>query len=741
MKFAEVAVDAAGGHRHAFTYSIPVSLRILKGQGVMVPFGARVVRGIVVNLSASSPVQDTRDVIELISPQVMVTPERMDLALWIAAYYLSPLFDAIALMLPPGFGNKKPLKAKYVKYLALNSGASQAGGRGKAGTGRGVKQMEVLRFLEDTGGRLPLSQVLSRVNCGSSVIRALLLKKLVVLEDEEVFRDPLARQDFALEFPLQFTAEQQQAWQPVEEAIREVPDKRKHASFLLHGVTGSGKTEIYLAALAETIKQGKRGICLVPEIALTQQITERFFARFPGRVAVIHSRLSAGEQYDGWRRISRGEFDVVVGPRSAIFAPQPDLGLIIVDEEHEWAYKQSDKMPRYHARDVAIRLAELSGAVLLLGTATPDVGTYYGAVSNRLQLIELNERVSARGNLPLPEVTLVNMSDELKAGNRSIFSRLLREQVRLSLEREEQVMLYINRRGLATFIECGNCGYVFSCRRCSGTLTYHAAVKRMVCHHCRRTQAAALKCPDCASLDIKYLGIGTETVEAECRRLFKSARIMRFDSDAVSTAKRYVKQIGMFRKREVDIMIGTQLIAKGLDFPGVSLVGVINADTGLNLPDFRSAERTFQLLCQVAGRAGRAYVPGQALIQSFNPGYYAIKYAARHDYPGFYKQEIKYRAAFGYPPYNSIIRLIVSNLSEEKCSRQARLMANVLKQQIAVQGLAGLRLIGPAPAYLSRLRGRYQMQIIILGQQLQGLLKDIHFPAGWIVDVDPVGML
>jgi len=708
---------------------------------VLAPFGARTVRGIVVNLSDSSPVQDTRDLIGLISPPVMVAPERIGLALWIADYYLSPLFDAIALMLPPGFGNKNPPKAKYLKYLTLNTATGRADCPGKAGAAKGIKQKEVLLLLEDSGGRLPLSRVLSRVKCGSSVIKTLLLKKLVGLEDEEVFRDPLARQDFALEFPLQFTQEQQQAWQPIETAIREVPANRRHGAFLLHGVTGSGKTEIYLAALAETIRQGKRGICLVPEIALTQQITERFFARFPGRVAVIHSRLSAGEQYDGWRRISRGEFDVVVGPRSAIFAPQPGLGLIIVDEEHEWAYKQADKMPRYHARDVAIHLAQLTGAVLLLGTATPDIGTYHGAMDNRLQLIELKERVSARGNSPLPEVTLVNMSEELKAGNRSIFSRLLHQQVTLSLEREEQVMLFINRRGLATFIECGNCGLVFSCRRCSGTLTYHAAVNRMVCHHCRRTYAAALKCPVCAGVDIKYLGIGTETVEAECRRLFKTARVLRFDSDAVAGAKAYVKQLGMFRKREVDIMIGTQLIAKGLDFPGVSLVGVISADTGLNLPDFRSAERTFQLLCQVAGRAGRACVPGRAVIQSFKPGYYAIKYAAKHDYPGFYKQEIKYRAAFGYPPFSSIIRLVVSNLSEEKCSRQASLMANVLKQQIAVQGLAGVRLIGPAPAHLARLRGRYQMQIIILGQHLQGLLKDINFPAGWIVDVDPVGML
>ncbi len=708
---------------------------------MLAPFGARAVRGIVVGLSDSSPLQDTRDIIELISPEVMLSPGRIDLALWIADYYLSPLFDAIALMLPPGFGNKKPFKAKFVKYLALNTSAGPIGCTGTAGTVTGVKQRQVIGLLEDTGGRLPLNQVISRVKCSRGTIESLLLKKLITLEDEEVFRDPLARSDFALEFPLQFTAEQQQAWQPLETAIREAPVNRRQSCFLLQGVTGSGKTEIYLAALAETIRQGKKGICLVPEIALTQQITDRFFARFPGRVAVMHSKLSAGEQYDEWRRISRGEFDVVVGPRSAIFAPQPDLGLIIVDEEHEWAYKQSDKLPRYHAREVAIQLAQSSGAVLLLGTATPDIGTYFQAVNDVLQLIELKERVSTRGTSPLPEVSLVNMSDELKAGNRSIFSHLLQQQVGHSLQRDEQVMLYINRRGLSTFIQCGACGLVFKCKRCSGALTYHAAVKRMVCHHCRRTYAAAAKCPVCAGVDIKYMGIGTETVEAECRRLFKTARILRFDSDAVSTAKTYIKQIGTFRKREADIMIGTQLIAKGLDFPGVSLVGVINADTGLNLPDFRSAERTFQLLCQVVGRAGRAHVPGRAVIQTFAPEYYAIKYAAKHDYKGFYKQEIKYRAAFGYPPYNSIIRLIVSHPSEDKCSRQASSMAAVLKQQIAVQGLAGLRLIGPAPAHLARLRGRYQMQIIILGQQLQQLVKSINFPAGWIVDVDPVGML
>jgi primosomal protein N' (replication factor Y) len=480
----------------------------------------------------------------------------------------------------------------------------------------------------------------------------------------------------------------------------------------------------------------------VPEISLTPQIIDRFFARFPGRVAVLHSKLSLGEQYDEWQRISRGEFDIVIGPRSAIFAPQPDLGLIIVDEEHEWAYKQSDKMPRYHAREVAIQLAKLSGAVLIMGSATPDVETYYFAQRAKFQLVELQERVTPLGqSSPLPEVDIVNMPEEFKAGNRGVFSRLLKSRVATALEQREQVILFINRRGQATFVECRDCGYILNCRKCSGALTYHAATRRMICHHCRRSYAVVSKCPACSGKEIKYLGIGTETVEAECRKLFPAAKVIRFDSDAVSNAKSYAKIVESFRRREADILVGTQILAKGLNFPAVSVVGVISADTSLNLPDFRSGERTFQLLCQVAGRAGRGITTGCAVIQTFYPGYYAIKFAAVHDYKGFYESEIKYRRDFGYPPFNSMARLVYTNAKQDRCHHEVERIASVVRQQIAARGLVGLKLIGPAPAYITRLRGKFQVQLIILGQELQNLLRTVDFPAGWVLDVDPVGMI
>ena len=512
--------------------------------------------------------------------------------------------------------------------------------------------------------------------------------------------------------------------------------------FLLHGVTGSGKTEIYLHALAETVKRGRKGICLVPEISLTPQVIDRFFARFPGRVAVLHSGLSAGELHDEWQRIARGDFDIVIGPRSAVFAPQPDLGLIIVDEEHEWAYKQSEKSPRYHAREVAIKLARLTNSVLIMGSATPDVETYYRASTSEFQLVELFERVTPLGRSPLPEVDVVDMRQELKSGNRGIFSRLLRSSMAESLDRHEQVILFINRRGHATFIECRDCGYVLSCRRCSGALTYHAVEKRLVCHHCRRSYPVPRKCPQCSGSEIKYFGIGTESVEAECKKLFPSAGLIRFDSDAVTGARAFERALDSFRRRRADILVGTQMLAKGLDFPGVSLVGIVSADTSLNLPDFRSGERNFQLLCQVEGRAGRGIYTGRAGAGlTYNPAYYAIKFAAQHDYSGFYASEIRYRREFGYPPFNRMVRLVFSHSSESKCLEEADRRAGVIRQEIVAKGLSGIKIIGPAPAYISKLRGRFQVQIILLGSELHNLLQGINLPAGWVLDVDPVGML
>lgn len=742
MKYAEVAVSAPGGHRHTFTYSIPDSLDVEVGSGVWVPFGARVLQGVVTSLTDSSSISEIRMISDILGTSPLVSPERIQLALWIADYYLAPVFSAVALMLPPGFERTQEIKTKHLAFLRLNpekESISQVILELKRA--RALKQAEVLEYLDQSAGPLLTSQIQEHLKCNRSPIKALLAKGLIVEENVDVDRNPLAGREFPLEFPFTFTSDQQSAWQRIKGSITGQGRNGKPGIFLLHGVTGSGKTEVYLQALAETISLGKKGICMVPEIALTPQVIDRFMGRFPGRVALLHSKLSLGQQYDVWQGICRGDLDIVIGPRSAIFAPQPDLGLIIVDEEHEWAYKQSDKMPRYHARDVAVQLAGLTGATLILGSATPSIETYYRAQRSEYQLVELPERITPLGQSPLPEVSIVNMRDEFKSGNRSIFSRLLKSRITYALEQHEQIVLFINRRGLATFIECMDCGFIPSCSRCSVALTYHAASNRLICHHCRRLYTVLKKCPNCSSTDIKYFGVGTETVETECRKQFPGSKIIRFDSDTVSSNREYETTVNSFRKHEADILVGTQIVAKGLNFPHVSLVGAVNADIGLNLPDFRSGERTFQLLCQVAGRAGRGTFAGKAVIQTFNPDYYAIKFAARHDYAGFYNSEIKYRRSYGYPPFSDMIRLVYSHINEEKCKAEADRMHTLIKTEIDSKGLPGFKLIGPVSTYIARLRGKYQIQIILLGKDLQDILSAMYFPKGWILDVDPLGMI
>ena len=742
MKYAEVAVNMPGGHRHAFTYSIPASLQVMVGQGVWVTFGATKTTGIVVGLTDYSPVDFTRDIISIISDIPFMSTERVRLACWISAHYIAPLFASVALMLPPGFERNIEIKPKIIKYLALNKDSDEVAQYiADLKKCRSPKQARILEILLSTGGRLSTRDVMKKAGSGRTAIKSLIDRGIVIERGETVKRDPLNRRELSLELPFKFTDGQMTAWQPIKAAINTTVQNGKAKVFLLHGVTGSGKTEIYMQALAETIRLGKKGICLVPEIVLTSQIVDRFFSRFPGRVAILHSKLSEGEQYDEWQRIRDGEFDIVIGPRSAIFAPQPELGLIIVDEEHEWSYKQTDKLPRYHARDVAIELARLTGSILILGSATPDVVSYHHAEKKQYQLIELKDRATPLGAPSLPEISVVSMSQEYKNGNHSMFSQLLRSEIIAKLEKHEQVILFVNRRGMATFVQCGDCGYVPTCRFCTGTLTYHASNRRLVCHHCRRTYSDISTCPVCQGKDIRHFGIGTESVEAECHRLFPSAAVIRLDSDAITHAHDYDRAINAFRTRKADIMIGTQIVAKGLDFPGVSLVGVINADTILNLPDFRSGERTFQLLCQVAGRAGRGIVAGRAIVQTFNPEYYAIKCAARYDYGGFYNIEMKHRKQFGYPPFNDMVRLVYSNLSSEKCNLESSRMQKLLEANVTSMGIGNIKVIGPSATFISRLRGKYQMQIVLLGHELQTLLDRIDFPRGWIVDVDPAGVL
>jgi len=811
MRYAEVSVNSPVAQRRTFSYAIPPGLSIDVGQAVWVPFGDKILQGIVLELSPYPAVEETKEIIDVIESHPLLSPANILLAHWISEHYLSPLFDAVALMLPPGFerkaltfvsttpnpdardvsslspesrqvfesvrnqggiglkelqkrlGKKKaqtivsqlvgrgllvrsyelePVKIspKRVPYLRLNVIPSQAR---EIATGlrekRAIKQATILDFLAQQSEPVAWSEARQKLGFDKAVVDALSRKGLATFQQIEVKREPISYRDITPTSPLKPAAAQELALKSIRESLTR-KTKEHPCVFLLHGVTGSGKTEVYLQALAETVKLGKRGIVLVPEIALTPQTIERFASRFPRKVAVLHSKLSPGEQFDEWHRIRSGEFDVVIGPRSALFAPQPELGLIVIDEEHEWTYKQ-DTLPRYHARDVAIKLAELTGAVVILGSATPDVETFYHAQGEDYHLLQLPERIVPVENSPLPQVEVVDLRDELKAGYRSIFSRSLSQAVTKAVSGGEQVILFLNRRGGATFIQCRRCGFVLRCKRCEVTLTHHFAEDILVCHQCNYKTPVPQSCPRCLSRQMKFLGIGTQKLEQESTYTFPQARLLRWDSDITRGKNSHGEILGKFRARKADILIGTQMVAKGLDLPTVTLVGVVSADTSLNLPDFRAGERTFQLLSQVAGRAGRGTLGGQVIIQTFSPEHYAIQTAAKHDYTSFYEKEIAYRRQLHNPPFSRLALLVYSHANDARCQREAERMRNQLIAERDAKGIDNLGIIGPAPAFIHRLRGRFRWQLILRGVELPAFLSPIPFPQGWTIDIDPVSLL
>jgi len=810
MNYAEVAVNSPGT-RSTFSYAIPPGLSLDVGQAVWVPFGARVVQGIVVQLSEQPAVAEVKDIAGVISDFRPLSPVQIQLARWVSERYFCSLFDALGLMLPPGFerravtyfqlkdsqvdtslltpeqrevlrmigGRKriglpelektvgqrkarritnqllarqlitktmeweKPkLKPKTVPFVRLTANREEIEvAKADLTKRRAHKQLQILEFLAEQAQPVPVTEVKKRLNCQSATMKGLESRHLVSVERIRIRRDPLARLSVTTFTPPVLTSSQQAAWQLIQDVIaRKSEQPGKPPVFLLFGVTGSGKTEIYLRALKEVVGAGKTGICLIPEIALTQQIVERFASRFPGRVAVLHSGLSPGEQFDEWRWIMEGKCDVVVGPRSALFAPLPNVGIIIIDEEHEWTYKQEDKSPRYHARDVAVKLAEFTDAIVILGSATPDVCSFYKAQQGEYHLIELRERITPRGYSPLPEVTVVDLREELRAGNTGLFSRTLLAAMKETLRQGEQVILFLNRRGAATFIRCRNCGFVFRCPRCSIALTYHSVEKRLICHRCHYSVLVSPTCPQCSRRHLRFLGIGTQRVEEEVRHFFPEARLLRWDRDVITRKYSHEEILKDFREHKADVLIGTQMIAKGLDLPQVTLAGIINADTGLNFPDFRSSERTFQLLCQVAGRAGRGVKAGKVIIQTYSPDNYVIQAAAKHDYLGFYHREIDYRRQYDYPPFSQLVRLLYSHTNEAICRREAERMRRLVLEQAAKEDITDFGIIGPVPAFAFRARGKYRWQIFLRGPELPRLLSRLSLAHGWIVDVDPVGI-
>jgi primosomal protein N' (replication factor Y) len=776
-----------------------------------VPFGSRVIQGIVIRLSDKPAVAETKEIAGIVADFPLVSPIKIKLAQWISEHYFSPLFDALALMMPPGFERRaitcfqltdsqidlpltpeqrqalhimrrkkktslsevekaigkrkarqiidqllahqlitktlelekakiKPKTLPYIKLVADREEIEAA--KARLDKSRAYKQAELLEFLTGQAQPILISELKKRLHCSLATIKALESRHLVSVERLRVRRDPLAHLSFTPSPPPVLTPSQQAAWELIQDVIvKEARQPGRPPVFLLFGVTGSGKTEIYLRALAQVIAAGKRGICLIPEIALTQQTVERFANRFPGRVAVLHSGLSPGEQFDEWQWIMEGNCDVVIGPRSALFAPLPNLGLIIIDEEHEWTYKQEDKSPRYHARDVAIKLAQLSDAVVILGSATPDIGSFHKAQQGEYHLVELKERITPRGYSPLPEVSIVDLREELKAGNTSLFSRSLLAVMKEALAQGEQIILFLNRRGTATFVRCRNCGFVFRCPRCSIALTYHSVEKRLICHRCRYSTPVSQSCPRCFRRYLRFLGIGTQRVEEEIRHFFPEARLLRWDRDVITRRYAHEELLKNFRDHKADVLIGTQMIAKGLDLPQVTLAGVINADTGLNFPDFRSSERTFQLLCQVAGRAGRGVKAGKVIIQTYSPDNYTIEAAAKHDYLGFYYKEIDYRRRYNYPPFSQLIRLVYSHTNEELCHREVERVHRLILDEGAKGDMIDFNIIGPVPTFAFRARGRYRWQLFLRGPDSTRMLSQLTLPRGWTIDIDPVGIV
>jgi primosomal protein N' (replication factor Y) len=619
------------------------------------------------------------------------------------------------------------------------------------------RRSAALRYLMRELDEVNVSWVYAESGCNLADLQILEERGLIVFRENEIWRDPLEKVEKRIQssgIP-RLTPEQEQAWEKIHDDF----SGSTHQPFLLHGVTGSGKTELYIRAAEETVRRGGQAIILVPEIALTPQTVRRFLARFPGQVGLIHSKLSEGERYDTWRRARAGLLKVIIGPRSALFAPLSDIGLIAMDECHDGSYYQSEP-PFYHAVDAARSYARLCGAVFMMGSATPSIVQRWDADAGKSTLLELPKRIASaqetepHQHLDLPPVSVIDMRDELKAGNRGIFSRDLLGALGDTLERGEQAILFLNRRGTATYVFCRDCGYTLKCPQCDNPLTYHVIPldrspitpstgtreNALTCHHCGYTRQKPKKCPECGSTKIREYGLGSERVEAEVGRLFPGARVLRWDWETTRQKDAHEIILSHFANHRADVLVGTQMLAKGLDLPMVTLVGIVLADVGLSLPDPFAAERVFQVLTQVAGRAGRSVRGGQVIMQTFQPEHPVIQAAAGHDYAAFYRGELEARRGLGYPPFGRLVRLEYRHRENDRALAEALKTADSLKSRIDAEGRHQTILIGPVPCFFSKLRGEYRWQIILRGPAPADLLQGQRSDA-WRVEVSPTSLL
>ena len=624
-----------------------------------------------------------------------------------------------------------------------------------------AKHAAILQRLLDEGVPLATAELTKYVNTSISLLRTLERRGFIQIKRAQIARNPLNAEPIAATQPMQLNPAQSKVFTEIRESLASEFDTNGACppTFLLHGVTGSGKTEVYMQAMAEILAAGKSVIVLVPEISLTPQTASRFVGRFGEQVAVLHSRLSAGERYDQWHRIQKGDASIVIGPRSAVFAPVKNLGLLIIDEEHSDSYK-SDTAPRYHAREVAQKRSELANCPVLLGSATPSLESYHLAKNGHYRLLSLPTRVLDR---KMPDVHIVDMRSELKKGNRTIFSDLLRSSIEERLVRREQIILFLNRRGHSTYVFCRNCGYVEQCDNCSISLTFHFETKQLVCHHCGDKRPTHPSCPQCGSPAIRYFGLGTEAVEQEVRKAFPKANVKRFDADSTARKNAHQQILDAFAGQKIDILIGTQMVSKGLDFPNVTLVGVIAADTALNLPDFRAGEQTFSLLTQVAGRSGRAELEGKVVIQTYMPEHYCIAAAQKHDYIGFYIQELEARNAFRYPPFSHVATLLLRGKNEKEVIDTAHAVGDHLEiwqtdqentaPSASNTEAAKVEILGPAPAPLSKIEGKFRWHFLLRSnsvEKMSQLLKSLTHESPstiksnaveLVIDVDPTNTL
>ncbi len=736
-EFAEIAMPVP--IPRTFTYRVPEPLQpaLQLGMRVLAPFGPRSVVGYCVGFPTESPVAQLKNVQKVIDAEPMVDRTMLDLTRWIADYYLCAWGEALNAVLPPAVRRNRSLRQILMAALAVP--AADALAESARLMAKHQRRARALEYLAEATDPVTAREAVSRVGGTLSSLKTLEKAGLVRLYLEKVEGDPYMDLPVEKDTPRDPTPDQAKALEVIHAAV----EARTFQPILVHGVTGSGKTEIYLQAIDRVISRGDQAIVLVPEIALTPQMVSRFRARFES-VAVLHSHLTEGQRGVMWHRIRTGESKVVVGARSAVFAPARRLGLIVVDEEHEPSFKQ-DKVPRYHARDVAVMRGKLQNAVVLLGSATPCLESYRNAQTGKYARVVLPVRVEGR---PMPPVEVVDMTVEA-AGKTElpILSRRLELLVKGAVSRQEQVILFLNRRGFSTLAICPRCTHVLRCRRCEVALTLHKQHGRLACHYCNTEVLPPQNCPECGAPRVRYMGTGTERVEEEMNRIFAPARIARMDSDSMHGKGAHQRVLTALWKGEIDILVGTQMIAKGLDFPNVTLVGVISGDTNLMLKDFRGGERTFQLVTQVAGRAGRGPKGGLVVVQSYHPRHYSIQHAARHDYDGFAAKELAMREELRYPPYGRLMRILCHGRDESKVRTRAEEIAAAAKAALpAGEG----EVLGPAPAPIAKLKDRHRWHALIKGTGAR-TLHDLAKRLGKllrgskgldvVLDVDPVSLL